>query len=106
MFISIHLDVRHNGHGNPAFATAQLGAVELLDEEMVHAVNKYADMDLPESPCLLFKFTGEYAHGNGQRSAQRCAFMGLSFLWFRWVCRRSVQKRQGREGSALSSMQR
>lgn len=38
----------------------QLGAVELLDEEMVRAVNKYADMDLPESPCLLFKFSGEY----------------------------------------------
>eukprot|EP01134_Creolimax_fragrantissima_P005308 CFRG5308T1 len=40
----------------------QLGAVELLDEEMVKATNKYMGMSLTESPCLLFKFTGSKEH--------------------------------------------
>ena len=39
-----------------------LGAVELMDEEMVRAVNHYAGMELPEVPCVLFKFTGPEPH--------------------------------------------
>ncbi|KNC75017.1 hypothetical protein SARC_12449, partial [Sphaeroforma arctica JP610] len=40
----------------------QLGAVELLDEEMVRATNQYMGMELSESPCLLIKFAGSEAH--------------------------------------------
>ncbi len=32
----------------------QLGAVELFDEKMVVAVNKYRGLDLPEMPCVSF----------------------------------------------------
>jgi D-lactate dehydrogenase (cytochrome) len=40
----------------------QLGAVELLDEEMVRAVNQYSALGLPEKPTILFKFTGTPSH--------------------------------------------
>lgn len=37
----------------------KVGAVELCDEVMVHAMNSYSDMTLPTtSPLLLFKFSG------------------------------------------------
>eukprot|EP01113_Clastostelium_recurvatum_P044012 TRINITY_DN7377_c0_g1_i4.p1 TRINITY_DN7377_c0_g1~~TRINITY_DN7377_c0_g1_i4.p1 ORF type:complete len:544 (-),score=128.86 TRINITY_DN7377_c0_g1_i4:1-1632(-) len=39
-----------------------LGAVELLDEEMVKAVNQHSGLDLPITTCLLFKFTGPTPH--------------------------------------------
>lgn len=40
----------------------QLGAIELLDENMVDAVNKYSGLQLPRTPCILFKFTGPEPH--------------------------------------------
>lgn len=40
----------------------QLGAIEIMDEVMVKAVNKYSALDLPEKPTILFKFTGTYSH--------------------------------------------
>lgn len=40
----------------------QLGAIELLDEVMVKAVNKYSALGLPEKPTILFKFTGTPSH--------------------------------------------
>lgn len=39
-----------------------LGAIELMDEEMVKAVNNYAGMSLPTMPTILFKFTGTESH--------------------------------------------
>lgn len=39
-----------------------LGAVELMDEEMVRAVNNYSGMRLPVKPTILFKFTGTESH--------------------------------------------
>lgn len=42
----------------------QLGAIELMDEEMVRAVNQYAGMNLPLKPTIFFKFTGTESHVN------------------------------------------
>lgn len=39
-----------------------LGAIEIMDEEMVKAVNKYSGMQLPLKPTILFKFTGTESH--------------------------------------------
>lgn len=39
-----------------------LGAIEIMDEVMVKAVNKYAGLELPMKPTILFKFTGTYEH--------------------------------------------
>lgn len=49
----------------------QLGAIELLDEEMVKAVNKYSAVGLPEKPTILFKFTGTEAHVSDDIEAVR-----------------------------------
>lgn len=40
----------------------QLGAIEIMDEVMVKAVNKYSALGLPEKPTILFKFTGTKSH--------------------------------------------
>lgn len=40
----------------------QMGAIELLDDEMIKACNLYSGTDLPESTCILFKFTGHKPH--------------------------------------------
>ncbi|GAB0495010.1 hypothetical protein MMPV_006307 [Pyropia vietnamensis] len=40
----------------------QMGAIELLDEKMVAAVNDYSSMSMPLTPCILFKFTGPEEH--------------------------------------------
>eukprot|EP00177_Eucheuma_denticulatum_P002622 GFKZ01004706.1.p2 GENE.GFKZ01004706.1~~GFKZ01004706.1.p2 ORF type:complete len:554 (+),score=87.48 GFKZ01004706.1:432-2093(+) len=39
-----------------------LGAIEIMDEEMVKAVNKYSGTDFPMKPTILFKFTGTESH--------------------------------------------
>lgn len=40
----------------------QLGAIEIMDEEMIKAVNKFSSVGLPENPTIFFKFTGTAAH--------------------------------------------
>ncbi|CAN8066790.1 unnamed protein product, partial [Agarophyton chilense] len=40
----------------------QMGAIEIMDEEMVRAVNKYSGLELPLKPTILFKFTGTASH--------------------------------------------
>lgn len=40
----------------------QMGAIEIMDEEMVKAVNNYAGLKLPLKPTILFKFTGTESH--------------------------------------------
>lgn len=40
----------------------QLGAIEIMDEEMVMAVNNYSSLGLPEKPTIFFKFTGTESH--------------------------------------------
>lgn len=40
----------------------QLGAIEIMDEEMVKAVNNYSNLGLPPKPTIFFKFTGTRAH--------------------------------------------
>lgn len=40
----------------------QLGAIEIMDEEMIKAVNNYSSLGLPENPTIFFKFTGTKAH--------------------------------------------
>lgn len=40
----------------------QLGAIEIMDEEMCKAVNNYSGLDLPLKPTILFKFTGTENH--------------------------------------------
>eukprot|EP00173_Palmaria_palmata_P002418 Plantae.Rhodophyta-Palmaria_palmata.ctg2553.p1 GENE.Plantae.Rhodophyta-Palmaria_palmata.ctg2553~~Plantae.Rhodophyta-Palmaria_palmata.ctg2553.p1 ORF type:complete len:474 (+),score=123.95 Plantae.Rhodophyta-Palmaria_palmata.ctg2553:88-1422(+) len=40
----------------------QMGAIEIMDEVMVKAVNKYSALELPEKPTILFKFTGTESH--------------------------------------------
>jgi D-lactate dehydrogenase (cytochrome) len=40
----------------------QLGAIEIMDEVMVKAVNQYSALGLPEMPTILFKFAGTPAH--------------------------------------------
>lgn len=43
----------------------QLGAIELLDEEMAACLNSYStNLGLPEMPCILFKFTGAGSVGS------------------------------------------
>lgn len=39
-----------------------LGAIEIMDEEMVKAVNNYSGMSLPAKPTILFKFIGTESH--------------------------------------------
>lgn len=40
----------------------QLGAIEIMDEEMVRAVNNYSGLGLPAKPTILFKFIGTETH--------------------------------------------
>lgn len=40
----------------------QMGAIEIMDEEMVMAVNNYSNLGLPEKPTIFFKFTGTESH--------------------------------------------
>lgn len=40
----------------------QLGAIEIMDEEMVRAVNKNSNLTLPIKPTIFFKFTGTKNH--------------------------------------------
>lgn len=40
----------------------QLGAIEIMDEEMIKAVNNYSNLGLPPMPTIFFKFTGTKAH--------------------------------------------
>lgn len=40
----------------------QLGAIEIMDEQMVRAVNNYSNLTLPPKPTIFFKFTGTKAH--------------------------------------------
>lgn len=40
----------------------QMGAIEIMDEVMIKAVNKYSALGLPEKPTILFKFTGTKSH--------------------------------------------
>lgn len=39
-----------------------LGAIEIMDEEMIKAVNKNSSLGLPHKPTIFFKFTGTEAH--------------------------------------------
>lgn len=40
----------------------QLGAIEIMDEEMIKAVNNYSNLGLPQMPTIFFKFTGTKPH--------------------------------------------
>lgn len=40
----------------------QLGAIEIMDEEMVKAVNNFSGLSLPAKPTIFFKFTGTKNH--------------------------------------------
>lgn len=40
----------------------QLGAIEIMDEEMIKAVNMYSNLGLPAKPTIFFKFTGTQSH--------------------------------------------
>lgn len=40
----------------------QLGAIEIMDEEMCMAVNKYSGLKLPLKPTIFFKFIGTESH--------------------------------------------
>lgn len=40
----------------------QLGAIEIMDEEMIKAVNNYSSLELPPKPTIFFKFIGTAAH--------------------------------------------
>lgn len=40
----------------------QLGAIEIMDEEMIKAVNKYSNLGLPSKTTIMFKFIGTKAH--------------------------------------------
>ena len=40
----------------------QMGAIEIMDDEMCKAVNKYSGLNLPHKPTIFFKFTGTESH--------------------------------------------
>jgi D-lactate dehydrogenase (cytochrome) len=67
-------------------AGVSLGAVELLDAKMVHAVNTQSGFDYPRVPHLLFKFTGspaKVADDAAAVAAIAARHGGTAFQWTR-----------------------
>jgi D-lactate dehydrogenase (cytochrome) len=59
--------------------------IEFMDDLLVHAINRYSRLELPEHPTLLFEFHGisdatvaEAARLTEQLSAEHCS---LEFIW-------------------------
>ena len=61
-----------------------IGRVELLDEALVRALNAYSKLDLPQTPLLLFEFSGSNSSVTEQ-TAQFVEiagdFKGYDFTW-------------------------
>jgi D-lactate dehydrogenase (cytochrome) len=73
---------------NTAIKTIQAGVaiakIELLDALMMHAVNRYSQLDYPEKPTLFLEFHGSPAEIDGQiRKVQEIAsgFGANDFIW-------------------------
>ena len=83
-----------------------IGRVELLDKALVRAINAYSKLDLPETPLLLFEFSG--AESQVAEQAAQFAAIAESFGGHdvKWTVRAEERTRlwQARHDAFLAAM--
>jgi len=83
-----------------------IGRVELLDKALVRAINAYSKLDLPETPLLLFEFSGAESQVAEQAAQFAAIAEGFGGHDVKWTVRAEERTRlwQARHDAFLAAM--